>query len=260
MKRWISFDLDGTLMQNPFMKAVMPEVQTLIQEQSGRDYDVIKALFHEHESRLLSGLTVAAYDWDDIVQHEIRQQGLSISIDVEVLVRKHCRAPYIRLLDETIVLGLEQLRSAGYSIAAVTNGFYQYQFPVLEGLGIAKYFDEVVTPERCGSGKPDIRMLTSLRKSGEIVAHVGDRLEQDVYMAKLANVTSVFIHRNLPDGLVRLPCDERAKTTAFHEICEQRLPYELINLQSPEELEDYLPNYVVCDLQELVSIVDNRDS
>lgn len=257
MNRWISFDLDGTLMQNPFMKAVLPEVQSLIQEQSESDYNVIEALIHEHESRLQSGLTVDAYDWDDIVQHEIKQQGLSLSIDVEALVIKHCRPPYIRLLDETIIPALEQLRVAGYSIAAVTNGFYKYQYPVLEGLGIAQYFDEVVTPERCGSGKPDIHMLTSLRDSGEIVAHVGDRFEQDVYMARLADVTSVFIHRGLPADLVEMSCDERAQTKAFHEICEQRLPNELIEVQSPEELDQYLPNYVICDLQELIKIVES---
>jgi putative hydrolase of the HAD superfamily len=259
MKRWISFDLDGTLMQNPFMKAVFPEIQTLIQERSGRDYDVIKALIHEHERRMRSGLTVAAYDWDDIVQHEIKQQGLSLSIDVESIVRKYCRAPYIHLLDETIVPALEQLRAAGFSIAAVTNGFYQYQFPVLEGLGIAQYFDEVATPERCGSGKPDTGMMNSLRETGEIAAHVGDRLEHDVYMANQAGIPSVFIHRKLPDELIKLPYDERARTAAFREICELKLPSELVVLQSSDELEPYLPEYVICDLQELVNIIDNRN-
>lgn len=258
MKRWISFDLDGTLMQNPFMKAVFPEIKTLILGRSQRNYDVIKSLIDEHERRMRSGLTVAAYDWDDIVQLEINQQGLSLSIDVEAIVRKYCKAPYIHLLDETIVPALEQLRAAGFSIAAVTNGFYQYQFPVLEGLGIAHYFDEVVTPERCGSGKPDIGMLTYLRKTGEIAAHVGDRLEHDVYMANQAGVPSVFIHRKLSDELIKLPCDERAKTTAFHEICERKLHSELVILHSSEEIENYLPKFVICDLLELVKITDKK--
>ncbi|TCZ77410.1 HAD family hydrolase [Paenibacillus albiflavus] len=255
MKRWISFDLDGTLMQNPFQKAVLPQVQAMILNHSEANYDVVKSLFHKHVCRLQAGLFVDAYDWDDIVQHEIIDRKLDLSINVEELVIQHSKAPYIRLLDETIVPALEQLRADGFSLAAVTNGFYKYQYPVLESLGIAQYFDEVVTPERCGSGKPDIRMLTSLRDTGEIVAHVGDRFEHDVYMAKHAGARAVFIDRSLSIDLRKLSCQERVKEASFQQLCEQRLLSELVNLESPHDLKLYFPDYVICDLLELVHIV-----
>lgn len=255
MKQWITFDLDGTLMLNPFLYGVFPEVERLILEEMDQKIDVRGLLFKEHQRRLELNMTIPAYDWDDIVNQTIKKLGLSLHVNVEDLVKKYCYVPVIRLLDDTIISTLEQLRTRGYSLAAVTNGFYKFQYPVMEALGFASCFEEVITPDNCGYRKPDIRMFEPLTKTGEIAAHVGDRLEHDVLFANEFGTISIFIHRKLTDALLALPPGQRAGHPEFAAIYEERLRVEAIEpdqLASPALLH---PNHVIGETAELLEIL-----
>ncbi|MDF2717685.1 MAG: haloacid dehalogenase, partial [Paenibacillus sp.] len=114
------------------------------------------------------------------------------------LVLKHSTAPKIYLLEETVIPTLLKLKELGFSLATVTNGFYKFQYPVMKRLGISGLFDEIVTPELAGCGKPDVGIFRGLQESGQIVAHVGDRLDHDVYLANRSGIPSVLIYRDLP--------------------------------------------------------------
>lgn len=255
MKRWITFDLDGTLMLNPFLYGVFPEVERLILEEMSQEIDVRNIFFKEHQRRLELNMTIPAYDWDDIVNQTIRKLGLNLYINVEDLVKKYCYVPIIRLLDETVISTLEQLRSRGYSLAAVTNGFYKYQYPVMEALGFASCFDEVITPDNCGFRKPDIRMFEPLAKTGEIVAHVGDRLEHDVHFANEFGTASIFINRKLTDELLSLPTGQRAAHPAFAAIYEERLRVEAAEFDQQSSPARFHPDHVIGEAAELLDIL-----
>src|SRR5690625_7894231 len=95
-----------------------------------------------------------------------------LEIDVEAMVREYSVEPKVYLLEEGIPETLAYLREQGFSLAEVTNGFYKYQFPDLEALGIDGYFDEIITPEETACAKPDVEILDGLLKQGEISAHV----------------------------------------------------------------------------------------
>ncbi|WP_019421489.1 HAD family hydrolase [Paenibacillus sp. OSY-SE] len=260
MNKWITFDLDGTLMQNPFSAWIFPEVEQLICGELNRNIEVRKALFQEHKLRMKRQEMVAAYDWDDIVRQLSKEWGLNLSIDVEQLLLKHAAAPKIYLLDDTVLPTLEKLKQKGYSLAAVTNGFRKYQYPVMEELGIGSLFDDIVTPERMECGKPDAGILRELQQDGIIVAHVGDRLDHDIHMANQSGIPSVLVARDLPAGLEVLSPAERTTQAPFLQRCEEQMRKEDPELHTSLQPEAYRPAYAICQMDELLACIDELAS
>jgi phosphoglycolate phosphatase len=91
---------------------------------------------------------------------------------------------------------LEFLRSRGVKIAVTTNKPAGACEALLQGLGIAAFFDAVVTPESSGLRKPDPRFLeAALRRLGVAAKDalvVGDGT-QDVQAAKAAGIPCVAL-------------------------------------------------------------------
>lgn len=245
-KRWLTFDLDGTLMQNPFGAWVFPEIAETVCGQLGRPHDIVSEMMEEHEKRMEEGRYVEAYDWDDILRGRLRGLGLSLALEIEPLVRKHSVPPKVKLLESRILADLQAMKARGYSLAVVTNGYYKYQAPVMEAVGLLPLFDEVVTPERVGSGKPDPAILRGL--GGQVVAHVGDRLDHDVLLANRSGAAAILVHRKLPAELKSLPplsrindskglglsvCIEKgrreSKQTSWNELPSELFPSALID-------------------------------
>lgn len=253
MKKWLTFDLDGTIMQNPFVKYVFPEVQRNIIDKCSYEYNVIQELFNEHYLRVKNKRTVEAYDWDDIVEQHIRKQQLELRINIEELVEKHSTLPKVYLLEDESLSVLEYLKERGYSLAAVTNGFYKYQYPVMRELGLTRYFERIITPDQVGYGKPDHRILQSLTKDGEIIAHIGDRLDDDVQLANAFGIYSVFIYRQLPYHLLIIKADQRSKDVEIKKILESKWKRETQH-QLNSLTESPIPDIIVSSLNELKDI------
>lgn len=250
-KKWITFDLDGTLMQNPFVGHVFPELEELLGKVIKREMNVKEALVAEHELRMSEERYVEAYDWDDIVQTVLQREGVSMKVDVEQMVLKHCVAPKVYLLEEGIPQVLGQLKEQGYRLAVATNGFMKYQAPVLKAIGIYEYFEKIITPELVGTGKPDIGMLKELDPQ-MIAAHVGDRVDHDICMANELKVPSVLIHRKLPAELEGLSPASRAQHEASIELVLQK--YKQETGQEAEELGALQkPTHIIRSLDELIS-------
>lgn len=252
MKKWITFDLDGTLMQNPFGKWVFPEVEALISNQLQRQFKSTEALVREHELRMQQNRTVDAYDWDEMVRQLLKELQIDFEINVEQLVLKHSLVPKIYVLEDAVLPTLRRLKEQGFSLATVTNGFYKYQYPVMKELGLSEWFDEIITPEKVGCGKPDINMLRGLQESGQIVAHVGDRLDHDIYLANESGVPSVLIYRMLPESLRTLSPQKRAESTQFLKICEEKLKVENSLISTTPYPPSYIPTHVLYQIEELM--------
>ncbi|WP_035299249.1 HAD family hydrolase [Brevibacillus thermoruber] len=257
-KRWITFDLDGTLMQNPFGGWVFPEIAAAVAGWLGRPYDIVAELVREHERRLRQGRYVEAYDWDGMLAELLGRLGIRESVEIAAIVQKHAVPPKIRLLEAEVPAVLAALQAKGYALAAVTNGFYKYQNPVMKVLGLAEYIAAVVTPERAGAGKPDPAIFRPL--GGEVVAHVGDRLDHDVQLANRCGVFSVFVCRGLPEGLRAVDPRLRSRHDLMRQICLEKWKREG-GAQTegqgaallPAEL---LPQAVIGTIGELPSLVD----
>jgi putative hydrolase of the HAD superfamily len=252
MKKWITFDLDGTLMQNPFRKWVFPEIKELISNQLQREFKSTEALIFEHELRMQQNRTVDAYDWDGMVQELLKKLRIDLEINVEQLVLKHSFAPKIYVLEEAVIPTLRRLKEQGFLLATVTNGLYKYQYPVMKELGISDLFDEIITPEKVGCGKPDVNILRGLQESGQIVAHVGDRLDHDVYLANETGVRSILIYHKLPGSLRTLSPQKRVETAEFLKICKDKLEVENPLISSTPYPSAYIPTHVLYQIEELL--------
>ena len=255
MKKWITFDLDGTLMQNPFGKWVFPAIEESISKKLQKPFKSTEALVLEHEARMQQNRTVEAYDWDEMVRLLLQEIQLDLDINVEELVLEHSIAPKIYLLEPDSLSVLKKLKEKGYSLATVTNGFYKYQFPVMRELGLSEWFDAIITPEIAGCGKPDVNILKSLQESGEIVAHVGDRLDHDVYLANQSGIPSVLIYHKLPEALKGYRPEERAAAQECKEICRKKLKVENPQVNTNPYPSEYVPTYVLSRMEELLECV-----
>jgi FMN phosphatase YigB (HAD superfamily) len=204
MKKWITFDLDGTLMQNPFKHWVFPEIDEAVAK-IRPECKAVQEMVLENERRMDNHLYPSAYDWDDILNQFLKKHGIELSLNIEELVKKHSQIPKVFLLEDGIPDVLKELKARGFSLAVITNGFYKYQYPVMESLGLACLFDEINTPDRVLCAKPDINMGKVLTETGTIAAHVGDRVDHDVVFANHLGAKSILIDRHLPEDIAALP-------------------------------------------------------
>ena len=195
MKKWITFDLDGTLMQNPFGLGVFPEIKRQVYAENP-DIDVLAEMLEVHEQRLAHEENDQAYDWDGILDKVLKAHHLDLNLNVLDLVIQHCKPPYIALLEEEVPEILKELQHLGYSLAVITNGYYNYQFPVMKALNISDYFEAIITPEQVGHAKPHPGMADKLIAKGTLVAHVGDRVDHDVVFANQLGAMSILISRS----------------------------------------------------------------
>ena len=252
-ERWISFDLDGTVMQNPFVEWVFPEIDEIVSKTANRKVDVTNAMFAEHHNRMRQNKIVEAYDWEDILKQFLIVNEIPCEVNIEELVKKHCVYPKIKLLEENVIEVLEQLKRRGYRLAVITNGYAKYQQPVVDTLRLSGLFDYFITPERVNYAKPDIKIMESLLKKGEVVAHVGDRVDHDVFLAAKINIKSVFIYRNLPKRLYNSTPYERNKDPYFLKLYKQKWKKET-GMKNGEIPNLPIPDIVIYSLQELIDV------
>lgn len=246
-------------MQNPFNKWIFPELEQLAAEALGESSAVRGGLMAEHERMLAEKATVAAYDWDAIAARMFQQWGVSRAFSIEEMVGRHAVAPKIYLLDDTVLPALDRLKGLGYKLAAVTNGLYKYQYPVMDALGLAERLDEIVTPDRAGCAKPDCAIAACLQEQGRIVAHVGDRLDHDMVFAHAVGTQPILIHRNLPPELHELSPAERADSPLLTGVLRQLAAQEHAALSEAAPIpEEWLPAAVISNLTELADALAAR--
>ena len=251
MNKWITFDLDGTIMQNPFVSHVFPEIQRIIHEKKRDSVDCVEAFVLEHQTLLSQGKFVEAYDWEQIVNSYTNSINLNLPINVEEIVKKYCMPTSIYLLEEGIIEVLQELKRRGYSLAVITNGYLKYQLPVLDALGLTACFDKIITPDTAGYAKPDTRVFKELQA---VVAHIGDRIDHDIIPANKTGVRTVWINRSLPNHFKQVKSNARAGSEGMEDILLAKLAKESNNnvISIPSEA---IPTHVIFSITELLDIL-----
>lgn len=194
----VTFDLDGTLIDSPFARIVLPWLDA---EFAKLGIPEARALLRREQlRRFAQGLYVRGYDWDDIVQTVAANRGVQFArmIGTEMESGKLAEAlgrftPYPDVLP-----ALARLRTEGYRIVAVSNGFTPYQRATLDRMGIGGCFDAIVGPDRTGFAKPDPRMLAAEWIGRPVAAHLGDLVTQDIVCARLGGIPAVLVVREDP--------------------------------------------------------------
>lgn len=111
--------------------------------------------------------------------------------------------PTRNILFPDTISTLEQLRSKGYTLHLITNGFEATQHNKLRNSGLAGFFTEVVTSEGSNSMKPKKEIfdfaLQKAKALHEESIMIGDCLESDIQGAMNAGIDQVYMnHNNLP--------------------------------------------------------------
>ncbi|MPM02916.1 Pyrimidine 5'-nucleotidase YjjG [bioreactor metagenome] len=201
----VIFDLDRTLWDfDRVSHEVLGELYLeLLQPHTTFSFDY----FHEHYKVINSGL------WEMYRRHEIEKELLRVkrfTLALEVIgldrpwianeladkyVQKTAERAY--LFPGTIEL-LDYLKSEGYVISVMTNGFKEVQYPKIARSGLGHYFEYLFISEEIGYNKPDIRIfefaLKKMNAKPEKVVFVGDDYEVDIEGAAAAGMDQVFFN------------------------------------------------------------------
>jgi len=94
--------------------------------------------------------------------------------------------------------GLSRLKARGLRLGLISN-WDKSLIPVVEGLGLAGYFDTMISSTDVGMHKPDAEIfalaLSRLGASPSEAVHVGDHVTADVQGALDAGLHAVYIDR-----------------------------------------------------------------
>jgi len=102
--------------------------------------------------------------------------------------------------------------SKKYSLHIITNGFEEVQHIKIKNCGIGHYFDQIITSERAGFKKPDIRIfqysLDAVNGKPASSLMIGDSLDADIIGARDAGLQQVYFN----------PCGDKHDEEITHEI------------------------------------------
>jgi putative hydrolase of the HAD superfamily len=268
----ISFDLDGVLQKNPFAAArpdgVFGRVKAALAPYVGLPNpeeaaaQALRQIFGRHRELLAQGQLVAAYDWDEIVNHVAAALGCPARFDIVRLVEEGCEVPGLIWSYPGAADCLQALTDGGHILVSTTNGYKAYQEPVLRKLGLLHYFREMISPEMAGAAKPQpaIFRVSAAKYPGPYI-HVGDTLLQDVAGARAAGFAAIYICQvQAPDGeelppeiAALAPWERPAVAEAW--LAHRRAREMKFDTTPPAELQDCMPDAIVARLEEVPKTV-----
>ncbi|SDS24760.1 HAD family hydrolase [Microlunatus soli] len=190
----ISFDLDGTLINGPFGRVITDLEDDLID----RGIEARGAILRRHTA-LLDSDVMASYDWQQIVADELAEADTSAPFDLFERLEEYAAAGRTTLLHDRTPQLLSRLRSAGWRVLVLTNGWRPYQEPILRHAGLLELIDGLITSDDVGEPKPSARMFAAARGTAERYVHVGDRLDHDIAGGNAVGARTVLLRTDAPE-------------------------------------------------------------
>ncbi len=251
---WISFDLDGTLLDSPMGRVVFKRLR-----EDFSSLELSQAFQLEYRKRFASSNPVSAFDWDDIHDQICDAHNAPrLPRVLEVAQQSHW--------DEALLYpdtrpALEKLDARGWLLTLGTNGLAKYQNFVLEQYGLV--FGATLAPDTTGFVKPQAGFLHALKSQIDDedaldgLVHVGDLLTHDIACANKAGVRGAWVWRFMPPALQAIPMLERPNHPDFLAATERewRAELEQHGAFSSHEVQPQ-PDIIVADLLELVAVLE----
>lgn len=179
MIKAVLFDLDGTLLNRD------DSVKQFIDAQYNRLNKWVGHVSKERYTTRFIELDNQGYVWKDKVYQqlvdalEITHVGWEELFEDYISEFKYSCVPFPHLHGM-----LEELRSSGFVLGMITNGYGQFQMDNIKALGIESYFETILVSEWEGIKKPDPeifrRALNKLNVAPNQSIFVGDHVENDI--------------------------------------------------------------------------------
>lgn len=232
----ILFDMDGTLVTPHCRESALKEIAAKIGQGAGVDpqtiyHQMIETWHHERS-------IIRKYDWDAHIKKVQRKFQVRRKFSYVHYINKH--------LQETraypdVIPTLDFLSRQGYHLYMVTNGYRQYQTPILKRLRLLKYFEKLYTPYD-NIAKPNVKIFKNEINGCDVALCVDDQLYQGVYLGKKLGARTCLIARNYR----RQPLQRFLKSKIKEELQEQPIPVSMHQLR---------PDYIVNDLRKIKHIL-----
>jgi putative hydrolase of the HAD superfamily len=113
------------------------------------------------------------------------------------LYQRFKQAEVWRVFDDVTPI-LRELRAAGFKLGIISNWDDRLR-PLLEGLGLASWFDAIVISTEAGVTKPSRAIFdqaaSALHVPAESILHVGDSGDEDLRGAQAAGFSALLVDR-----------------------------------------------------------------
>ena len=158
----IFFDLDRTLWD--FDKNSEIALRHIFEEEKLQNHIPSFAVFHDFyiaENARLWKLYGQGLMRKDVLRYERFRTALHSFFPAEEVLIKRIGDAYVEISPRQTALfpnaieTLKNLKSLGFTLHIITNGFQEVQFVKLENSGLKEYFDSIVCSEFIGKNKPD---------------------------------------------------------------------------------------------------------
>lgn len=244
----VFIDLDHTLLEGPFESVVFPQILGEISRATGLAYEtLLQQVRRENLDRLVNPdySPVQAMDWDDIFTCTADRLGVRLQSSALELVNAYLSPPYIHL-HEGACEALEALASdkPRRALVLATKGLRKYQLPVLDALELARYFDEVLTPDSSLVLKQSPAFYGRWPKITRLQIMVGDNYQDDVLPAHGFGFKTVWVNRQGADQAIHHPW-----YSAFH-------PSDTSTAAGGVREDPVQPDATIASLAELAPIID----
>ncbi|GGA25215.1 HAD family hydrolase [Psychrobacillus lasiicapitis] len=186
----VLFDLDGTLLDRD------ASVKKFIDNQYERISNYVGHIPKKEYMNRFIELDCRGYVWKDKVYQQLVYE-YKLEIDWEYLLQdyisefKHHCVPFSNLHRM-----LKELKTNGFVLGMITNGFGQFQMDNIIALGIEKYFDVILVSETEGIKKPDPiifeRALERLNVAASQSVFIGDHPDNDVRASQSVGMKGIW--------------------------------------------------------------------
>ena len=187
----VSLDLDDTLVDSDAVAEVRIRAALAVARQLVPDIDPVRA-----ELALSEGVHA-----NPVVVGRMPAFLATLGIDPKTETGQAIRAEYNRVLIDELEW-IEGARDAllrlreRFTLAIVTNGPPEMQWPKVRKFGIESLVDHIVVSGDVGHHKPDPRIFEVLLEragvSASVAAHVGDSIHSDIAGARAAKLTAIW--------------------------------------------------------------------
>lgn len=146
------------------------------------------------------GLTVSSRDWwREVV---FRTLGHENQACFEELYETFARANVWQIFPD-VEETLREARARGLHVGVISNWDERLR-PLLEEIGLARYFDSMTISCEVGAEKPDAKIFQSALRTASVgvnqAVHVGDSDEADVRAAQAVGITAFLLNRREGNG------------------------------------------------------------